>query len=119
MMNIDRRPHKGIVHRSTRAAVRIHGNDGKNSYEVFASSLRLAKAKARAQGITFPRRVREDRQFMTLSKEGYETTRVSTRVARRHPEMIAWAQGKDWREASGFIPGNLINLRAEWDSAYR
>lgn len=48
----------GWMLRSTRAAVRMVGNDGENSFDVQANSLRQCRVMAKQQGIKFPRKAR-------------------------------------------------------------
>jgi len=47
---------RGWMLRSTRAAVRMVGDDGANAFDVQANSLRQCRVMAKQQGIKFPRK---------------------------------------------------------------
>lgn len=64
------RPSDGTTFRSDRAAVRMFGNDGTNSFDVRASGVRRCRVLAKRQGIRFPRPVRPEPKYVTLSAPG-------------------------------------------------
>lgn len=118
-ITIIRRHGDGTTFRSDRSAVRIFGNDGTNSFDVRASSVRRCRALAKRQGIRFPRPVRPEPKYVTLSAPGYHTTRVRAEKAANNKEVLAWANGRDWRQISGHVPEGIARIRGEWDKTYR